>query len=170
MTHSLPRFETLIERYHDEIYRYLWRLLDGSGGAADAEDLTQEVFMRAYRAFVRLKPDSNVRAWLYKIATNCAYTFLKRNRHQAQLIPLDDKTQSVADDAPSHHDQLVLQESVEMLRQAVGDLPPKQQAALVMRYIQELGYAEIAAVMGCSEEAARANVYQAIHRLRRDLA
>jgi RNA polymerase sigma-70 factor (ECF subfamily) len=170
MTHSLPRFETLIERYHDEIYGYLWRLLDGSGGAADAEDLTQEVFMRAYRAFARLRPDSNVRAWLYKIATNCAYTFLKRNRHRAQLISLDDTIQSKPDGEPSRHDQVVLQESVERLRQAIRGLPPKQQAALVMRYIQELEYAEIAAAMGCSEEAARANVYQAIRRLRRDLA
>jgi RNA polymerase sigma-70 factor, ECF subfamily len=71
------RFEELIERHHDEIFAYLWRLLGKDGrrdGAMDAEDLVQDVFLRAYQSYSALRPNSNYRAWLYKIATHCAYT------------------------------------------------------------------------------------------------
>src|SRR5438093_6673688 len=76
-----PRFEPLIEQHHDEIFAYLWRLLGKDrrrGGAMDVEDLVQEVFLRAYESFAGLRPNSNHRAWLYKIATNCAYTKLRQ--------------------------------------------------------------------------------------------
>jgi RNA polymerase sigma-70 factor (ECF subfamily) len=174
MTAAPLRFETLIERHHDEIFGYLWRLLDGAGRrdyAVDAEDLTQEVFMRAYRAFERLRPGSNHRAWLYKIATNCAYTVLKRDRRQVQHVtPLGGEIHHIPEGGPSHDDRIIVKESVALVRQAIGALPPRQRAAVIMRHIQGLDYAEIAAAMDCSEDSARANVYQAIRRLRRDLA
>ncbi|MBN1310429.1 MAG: RNA polymerase sigma factor [Anaerolineae bacterium] len=172
MTASLPRFETLIERHHDEIYAYLWRLLDGTtqlDQPADTEDLAQEVFLRAYKAYPRLRANSNARAWLYKIATNCAYTLLKRSRRRPFDVPLWDETDEPAADEPSPDDLASLGESVGVLREAVVTLPPQQQAALLMRYIQGLEYAEVAQALGSSEEAARANVYQAIRRLRREM-
>jgi RNA polymerase sigma-70 factor (ECF subfamily) len=174
MTAAPLRFETLIERHHDEIFGYLWRLLDGAGRhdyAVDAEDLTQEVFMRAYRAFERLRPGSNYRAWLYKIATNCAYTALKRARRQARhTTPPGDEIHHIPEGGPSHDDRVIVKESVALVRQAIDALPTRQRAAVIMRHIQGLDYAEIAAAMDCSEDSARANVYQAIRRLRRDLA
>ncbi|OGO43643.1 MAG: hypothetical protein A2Z04_01995 [Chloroflexi bacterium RBG_16_57_9] len=169
------RFETLIDRYHDEIYRYLWRLLIGLGdaeGEVDAQDLTQEVFLRAFKAFGHLQPNSNHRAWLYKIATNCAYTVLKRNRRQSRhdVLSLDEARQLFTSANPSPHEQFVLNESLGIVRQAIAALPPKQQAAVMMRHIQGLEYPEIAQALGCSEDSARANVYQAIRRLRQELA
>ncbi len=162
-------FETLIEHYHDEIYRYLWRLLSGSAdGALSAEDLTQEVFLRAYRAFERLPAESNYRAWLYRVATNCAYTALKRGRRLAQHTSAWDVA-SLADTAPSPYQQAAINETLGALRGAIARLPPKQQAALILRYLQELPYADIAQALGCSEESARAHVYQALQRLRHDL-
>ncbi len=164
MTSTLPCFEVLIDNHHDEIFRYLWRLLDSGGRAHEAEDLTQEVFIRAYRAYDRLRPDSNVRAWLYKIATNCAYTLLKRTSREP--LPLIDET---PDGRLQPHQQVSRDETLAEIQGAIEVLPPKQRAALIMRYLQELDYAEIADVLGCSEDSARANVYQAIRRLRRDL-
>lgn len=167
---SLSRFETLIERHHDEIYTYLWRLLDGAARvdcATDAHDLTQEVFLRAYRAYPRLRAGSNPRAWLYKIATNCAYTLLKRSRNRpVDALPLLDEAGDLAADDPSLDDLASLGESIEALHDAVMALPPRQQAALLLRYEQGLAYAEVADALGCSEDSARANVYQAIRRLR----
>ena len=81
------RFEDLIERHHDEIFSYLWRLLGKqrhSEAADEAEDVAQEVFLRAYRAFPGLRRDSNYRAWLYKIATNCAWTHLRRLKRRRE--------------------------------------------------------------------------------------
>ncbi len=175
MTMPGVRFEALIERHHDEIYRYLWRLSNSAGridAAVEAQDLTQEVFLRAYRAFARLRRDSNHRAWLYKIATNCAYSALKRAQRQANHSePLDDEVQRLpvgASQSPDYH--LSLGETMASVRRALADLPPKQAAAVVMRHVQGLSYPEIAQALDCSQDSARANVYQGLRRLRRELS
>lgn len=164
----MTRFETLIDEYHDEIYRYLWRMLPegGQAGVITAADLTQEVFLRAYRAFGRLRADSNHRAWLYKIATNCAYTALKRANREAGVEDLDRLVSS--DGQPEK--RVIEREASAQLQRLLDELPPKQQAAVVMRYLQELSYTEIAQALACSEDSARANVYQGIRRLRRESA
>lgn len=174
MTTPPVRFETLIEDYHDEIFRYLWRLLHGASQgdrALEAQDLAQEVFLRAYRAFGRLRRDSNHRAWLYKIATNCAYSALKRGQRQLRhnaaspAAPL-----SIPDDAGQSPDgQLARDETLAAVRAAIAALPPKQQAAVVLRHVQGLDYNEIAQALDCSQDSARANVYQGLRRLRREL-
>lgn len=161
------RFESLIDEHHDEIYRYLWRLLASAGlrdGAVSADDLTQETFMRAYRAFGRLPKGSNARAWLYKIATNCAYSALSRQRPTAAL------NDNMADSGDPPERQAIRADLLDGLRGRIEALPPKQQGALVMRYLQGLDYAEIAAALECSESSARANVYQAVRRLRAEMA
>ncbi len=166
----LERFETLIERYHDEIYGYLWRLVGGAGcedGAVDAEDLTQEVFLRAYQAYTRLRPDSNYRAWLYKIATNCAYTALRRN--SARPLALEDAHQFSSDASQLPDHVVTSNETMAAIRRVIDGLPAKQHAAVIMRHVQGLEYAEIAQALGCSEDSARANVHQALRRLRREL-
>jgi RNA polymerase sigma-70 factor (ECF subfamily) len=169
------RFERLIERHHDEIYGYVYRLTHSGGGAdpaVEAEDLTQEVFLRAYGAFERLAPGSNHRAWLYKIATNRAYTALKRGRRHAQReVPLLDEAQAVpTGEGRAPERQVVLDEKLEAVRREIGALPPKQQAAVVLRHGQGLDYAAIAEALACSEDSARANVYQGLRRVRRALA
>jgi RNA polymerase sigma-70 factor (ECF subfamily) len=175
MTAVPVRFEALIERHHDEIYRYLWRLLNSAGrpdSTLEAQDLAQEVFLRAYRAFGRLRRDSNHRAWLYKIATNCAYTALKQGRRRADDdAPLWDEVDQVpagAEQAPER--VLIVNEALEQVRRAIVALPSKQQAAVTLRHVHGLDYAEIAQALDCSEDSARANVYQGLRRLRLELA
>lgn len=145
--------------YRDEIYRYAWRMV---GEAQDAQDLTQETFLRAYRAFERLEPDSNVRAWLYRIATNVCLTFLKR-RGRVNTVPLD--VIPVAG-GENPHDAVSRKELLREVAEAVEALPTRQRAAIVQRKYQGLGYAEIAASLGISEETARAHVYQGLRKLR----
>jgi len=174
MTQSIPRFEVVVETYHDELYRYIWRMLNTANrtdAPDESGDLTQETFMRAYRAYPRLRADSNVRAWLYKIATNCVYSALKRDRRKfGATIPLLDEHDEVADQPGAAPDmQFLAGEAAEAVQEAIAGLPAKQRAALVMRYVQELDYAEIAVSLDCSEDSARANVYQAIKRLRVNL-
>jgi RNA polymerase sigma-70 factor (ECF subfamily) len=168
------RFETLIEAYHDEIYRYVWRLLHSAGRAdrySAAQDLTQEVFVRAFRGFGRLQCDSNYRAWLYKIATNCSYSALKRHQREAyHAAPFHEELTELpmpAQDSP--HEQIVLKEALETVRDAIMRLPPKQKAAIILRHVQELSYDQVAEALECSQDAARANVYQGLRRLRLEL-
>ncbi|HLV36960.1 MAG TPA: RNA polymerase sigma factor [Spirillospora sp.] len=159
---TLPRFETLIEAHHDEIYRYLWQMLRGTG--LDAQDFVQEAFMRAYQAYPRLRQDSNCRAWLYKIATNCAYTALKRGQREVEL---DDTL--AADGLPLPDETAAQNLVLEAARQIITTLPAKQRAAVVMRHVQGFEYHEIAQALDCSEESARAHVSLAVRRLRREL-
>jgi RNA polymerase sigma-70 factor, ECF subfamily len=161
------RFEQLIEWHHDEIFAYLWRLMGNDGrrdGSLDVEDLTQDVFLRAYESFSGLRPHSNHRAWLYKIATHCAYSQLRRMKHRRDKLSSLKHTspqQETATEVSSLHKQME-----QTVRTLVNGLPAKQKACVTLRYLQDMDYPEIAQILSCSQESARANVYQAIHHLR----
>jgi RNA polymerase sigma-70 factor, ECF subfamily len=155
------RFETLIENHHDEIFAYLWRRLGRQRCAdvgLDVEDLVQDVFMRAYEAFAKLRPDSNHRAWLYKIATNRAFTKLRRAKLQREKI-------AVLKGSPGGGNVSTPEIDGANVRAAVERLTPKQKACVTLRYFNDLDYADIAAIVGCSAVSARANVSQALRRL-----
>jgi len=166
-----PRFEDLIRAYHDDIHRYLWRWAltsDASDPGAEAQDLTQETFVRAFSAFDRLRPGSNHRAWLYKIATNCAHSAWRTGRR----IPTSPETvvEMLHEPAGVTPEQHALDRGRDqILRQALADLPVKQQAAVTLRYLHDLDYSSIATALECSEDSARANVYQGLKKLRQTL-
>lgn len=154
-------FETLVEKHSAELLGYIWRMLRDT---PDAEDCLQETFLRAYRAYPRLPDDANHRAWLYKIATNTARTHIKRRtRDQSRAADLDPDLQS---GHSSPLDRFAQHEQLALIARAVEALPYQQRAALIMKKYQELSYEAIASALDCSEDAARANVYQAIKKLR----
>jgi len=159
MTRSDLSLVELAERHRPEILAYLVRML---GDEPDAQDVCQETFLRAQRAFARLRPDSNSRAWLYRIATTSALNALRRrSRVIARRVDVD------LDGLPARGGTSVeRREQLAMVGSAVGALPPRQRAALMLRQFHGLAYAEIAATLGGNEAAARANVYQAIKKLR----
>jgi len=157
-------FDKLVELHSAEIFAYVWRL---TRDPQDAEDCLQESFARAYKAFGRLNGNANARAWLYRIATNTTFTFLKKRKHENGRIVEMDPDFFSSGDGPAENASR--RETFAAVARAVEGLPARQQAALVMRKYQELSYAEIAQTLGCSEDAARANVYQAIKRLRSTL-
>ena len=154
-----PEFEHLVETYGGEIYSYLWRLFDGS--AEDAEDCLQDTFLKAFQAYYRLRPDSNYRAWLYKIASNSGLTALKKKRRQTYF------NYDLAEDYASSADEAVEQHiTLEQIARAVEALPKKQKSALILRKYQALSYHEIATIIGGDESSARANVYQGLKKIR----
>ncbi len=158
---SVEEFNSVVETYSEEIFAYLWRWLNGH---EDAEDCLQEVFLRAFKAFDRLNEGSNIRAWLYKIATNTAITFRnKRSRREDKELLIEADLRSLE---PSPMDQVLSKEQRVSILKAVESLPTKQRAALIMRKYQGFSYDEIAGVLECSQESARANVYQGIRKLR----
>jgi RNA polymerase sigma-70 factor (ECF subfamily) len=159
-------FEVLVDKHSAEIFAYIWRMLRDT---PDAEDCLQETFLRAYRAYARLPIDANHRAWLYKIATNTARTQLKRRvRDQQRMIDLDPDLPSADHSSPL--DRVAQREQLALIGQAVEALPYQQRAALIMKKYQELSYEAIASALNCSEDAARANVYQALKKLRAQLS
>lgn len=157
----LPIFDELLEAYGRELYAYLWRLLQNR---EDAEDCLQDTYLRAYKAYQRTNSDWNYRAWLYKIATNQARTFLKRasrqtKQHRHMLIEQEDD--------PIEH--VTHNEQVQRVLDEVANLSFRQRTALMMRKYSDLDYELIAAVLDCSPETARAHVYQGVKRLRERL-
>lgn len=157
----LPEFETLVTAHSAPLFAYLWRLLRDP---ADAEDALQDTFLRAYRAYAGTVNHPNHRAWLYRIATNVARTRQKRAIRAAQHTAALDPALAAA--GPGVAEQAAQAHTLAAVAAAVARLPEQQRAALLLRKYQELDYAEIAAILNCTAAAARANVYQALKKLR----
>ena len=153
-------FEALVERHQDELYRYLARL---ARDEHTARDLLQETFLRAFRAYGRLDERDAQRAWLYRIAHNLYLNSLRRR-------PAERLDGLVAEPAGSRADDPAViaegRETLATVQRALARLPLRQRAALLLRRVQDLSYAEVGAALGCSEETARAHVYQAVRKLR----
>lgn len=158
-------FEQLIEDHHDEIHRYVWRMLGIVGDRAlEAHDVTQEVFVRAYHAWPRLRPGSNQRAWLYRIATNLCLDAHRSSKRQPRGVEVELDTQPTRDPGPEQ--VAVAAEKTDALRVLIDRLPRKQRAAVVLRHLDGLSYEDVGTALACSTESARANVYQGLKRLR----
>ena len=132
-------------------------MLAASVGPHDAEDCFQETFLSALRAYPRLRPGSDLRAWVLTIAHRKALDTHRRRGRQA--VPVAEVVQN--------GEATVADEPDAVLWAAVRGLPPGQRAAVVHRFVADLSYAEIAAVLGCSEEAARQRVHAGLGTLRK---
>ena len=154
-----------MSQHHGEIYRYLLR---ATGRGSDADDLSQETFLRAFRAHRGLPPDANARAWLFTIATNVArnhYRARKRRQlaYAAASATLSDVDGGRPDGAALSRETGALVESI------VARLPLKQRLAFIERKIHVLEYPDIGASLECSAESARAHVFQALRKIRSGL-
>ena len=158
-------FEDIMERHEREIMRYLLRV---SGDREDAADLFQETWLRAYRAYPRLDSESAVRPWLYAIATNLCRNRTRDAARRARVVVPDKEELPGAETIGKDHrfDHENEGYAAVHMRELISDLPTKQQEALHLRYFAGLDYAAIASVMGCSEDSARANVSQAMRKLK----
>jgi len=161
---SIPLpFEDAMRRHDREIMRFLMRM---TRDREDALDLFQETFLRAYRAYPGLDSEAGLRPWLFKIAANlCRNRARDRARHTRVIAPEADVeiSDAVSSRHSNHH---AARDGALDMRRAISELPGKQGQAFVMRKIVGLEYAEIGAALGCSEESARAGVYQALRKLK----
>ena len=149
---GLPPFQQLLERHSDDV----WRALRAIVGAQAAEDCFQETFIAALGAYPRLRPDSNPRAWLLTIAHNKAIDHLRRSRRRHEEL----EDAGAVEDPPGPDAEIWA---------AVAALPERQRAAVALRYIGDLSHREIAAAIGCSEEASRRSLHDGLATLRRQL-
>jgi RNA polymerase sigma factor (sigma-70 family) len=145
----IPPFESFYETHRDEIHRFLVRKL----GRDRAEDAFQETFLRALRAYPRLEHGAHLRAWVYTIAARIVVDDMRRRRPQGELPEL-----AAEDGLPAFED----------LAPLTDDLPPKERAAIVLRYGYDLPYDEIGAAIGSSEQAARQAASAGVRRLRKE--
>ncbi len=135
------------------------RVCRGLLGPVEAEDAWSETFLAALRAYPSLRPGSNVRGWLVTIAHNKAVDHLRARRR----VPVPAVT--ITEGRIGHEPEPELADGE--LQGAVAALPPKQRGAVVYRYLADLPYAEVAALLDCSQAAARRSAADGIARLRR---
>lgn len=150
---SLPPFDRVVTEHSRVVLRVCRALLP----VQDAEDAAADAFLAALEAYPRLRPDSDVKAWLVTIAHRKSLDILRRRARHA--VPVAE----VPDRAGGHH----LAEPDEPLWAAVRALPDKQRHAVAYHYVADLAYAEVAAIMGTTEAAARRNAADGIKALRR---
>jgi RNA polymerase sigma factor (sigma-70 family) len=144
----------------DEHSAAVMAILHGAVGRDGAEDCFQETFLAALRAYPKLEDARNLRGWLLTIAHRKAIDH-HRARGRAPVPLAEPAELVVADGIPERDDGLWA---------AVGALPPKQRAAVALRYGSDLPHNEIAAALGCSPEAARRSLHEGLKRLRKELA
>jgi RNA polymerase sigma factor (sigma-70 family) len=162
---SLPPFQELLDEHGSDVLGYLVATI----GPHDAEDVFQETFIAALRAYDGLGHTRNLHSWLLTIAHNKAIDHFRARKRRA--VPGGD-AEEVAGSVPSSNarpDEVVARRDPE-LWQAVSSLPPKQRSAVVLRYATDMSYAAIAQTMDSSEAAARRNVHEGLQKLRGEFA
>lgn len=149
---AIPPFETFYAEHADEVLGLLRRRL----GRERADDAFQETFLRALRAYDRLQHGAHLRAWVLTIASRVAIDAHRRAGEPTDQLP--DLPHS--DDRPAYEELAFLTDT----------LPPKERAAVVLRYGYDLDYDQIAAALDSSEDAARQAASSGVRRLRRRIA
>lgn len=153
-------YGTVVARHEDVIFAVLSRLLRPAGLGHEVEDLAQETFLRAYRSLARFDPQgpASFRTWLLKIATNLALDRLKAWRRRAPTEPVLHLLGDERFGADADRRRGELGASIE---RAVAGLTDVQRVTFVLREIHELGYEEIADILGITAGGARANMFRA---------
>lgn len=154
--------------YGAEIERHVTRLL---GDRDEARDIVQGLWVTALRTPPDFGEGSNIRAWLYRVATRRALDVISGRRRRTSLLSA--RAGELEPDRPPHPEDSFLglsKEAAALVRARVAALPSRQRDAVWLRWVEEKDYAMIAGRLGGTEEAARANVYQGLKRLRRELA
>ena len=154
---ALPPFQTLLDDHAADVMA----VLRGAVGRTDAEDCFQETFLAALRAYPKLGDDGNLRGWLLTIAHRKAIDHHRANGRRP--LPLRRARRDLPGRPPSPS-------STAGSGRWSEALPPKQRAAVALRYACDLPHAEIAAALGCSPDAARRSLHEGMKRLRKELA
>jgi RNA polymerase sigma-70 factor (ECF subfamily) len=155
-------FTQLVAEHHTEIFRYLMRV---TGRPSDADDLSQETFLRAFRAHASQDP-FDPRAWLFAIATNLIKNHFRAQKRRRRA---HDALAQRVPSGPDRDGEVSGRDVGEVLERIVAGLPLKQRLAFVQRKVHGFEYEVIAQNLGCSQESARANVFQATKKIRRAL-
>jgi RNA polymerase sigma-70 factor (ECF subfamily) len=157
-------FAELLARCQRPVLNFVYRLL---GNAADAEDVAQEVFVRAYRHWDEYDPNRSVSTWLFALARNAAIDRLRyRQRHPTE--PLMD-TVDTASHARGPSAEAEVHEIGEQIAAAIQQLPEDQRTAVVLAEYHGLSCAEIAEIMDCSVKSVESRLYRARQALREKL-
>lgn len=161
-------FTSVVRLYSEQIYWQIRRMVYSHD---DADDLVQNVFIKAWEAIDGFRGEAKVSTWLYRIALYEALNFLKKRRHEEEHTP----TPSDEGDSLYLLERLTADEyfdadaAEEKLQRAILSLPPKQQLVFRLRYYDEMPYDQMAALTGTSEGALKASYHHAVKKVTEEL-
>lgn len=162
---DLSSFDQLFNLYGKKIYQLAFRYF---GNREDANDLTQETFLRIYRNISQYRGDAQLSTWIFRIATNLCYDELRR-RKRRQEESLDASfeweegyvSRQVADEGVDPQDEVERRERMLLLQEKITALPSEQRVALILRDLQGFSYEEIADIQGCSIGTVKSRISRA---------
>jgi len=156
-------FDLIVERHRRTVYQLCYRFV---GNHEDASDLSQDVFLRAFRGLRNFKGQSSLGTWLYRIGVNVC---LNRVSVKTPLSEPIEHDQHVDTRSESPAERVLRGERAVRVRAAIARLPKKQRAALILRMYHDMSHQEIADAIGSSVGAVKANVFHALANLKRML-
>jgi RNA polymerase sigma-70 factor (ECF subfamily) len=170
------RFQQVYDEFHAKIFRYLARIV----GQSEAEDLTQEVFVKVGQALETFRGESQLSTWIYRIATNAAMDRLRQPsvRHGGdKLLPVESIAEIKADQdirtgelKPSTEQGLIRTEMNGCIREIIQALPEQYRSVIVLSELEDLKDNEIAEILGLTLQTAKVRLHRARARLRKELS
>ena len=152
-------FDVLVRRHQKGVWRVVRRYVKRD---ADAADVTQQVFVRAFKALGGFRGAASVRSWLYRIAINCSLSWIRDHRREEPTEIAEDSLTEM----PVAPGKIASSQDHATLRAAIAQLPPKQRLVLELRVFDDLSFKEVAELADCSENTAKVNFHYAVKKLR----
>jgi RNA polymerase sigma-70 factor, ECF subfamily len=160
-------FDLIVERHRRAVYQLCYRFVVNH---EDASDLSQDVFLRAYRGLRSFRGQSTLATWLYRIGVNVCLNRVTAKTTLGKLTEPIEEKQFVDVRAESPSELILKEERAARVRAAIAQLPRKQRATLILRTYHEMSHQEIADVLGSSVGAVKANFFHALGNLKKLLA
>jgi RNA polymerase sigma-70 factor, ECF subfamily len=159
-------FEAIFQRYERQIYGFIYRMM---GNAEDANDLTQDCFIRAYRALPQTSDDLNISAWLHRIASNACLDVLRR-RQRIRWLPWEShKHEQLLHGKPMDDPErsALSSETQEIVQRVISHMSPRNRMALILREYEGMSCEEIGHIMGLSRSAVKSVLFRGREEFRR---
>jgi RNA polymerase sigma-70 factor (ECF subfamily) len=161
-----PSWEEIVEQHSPRVYRLAYRL---TGNRHDAEDLTQEVFVRVFRSLSTYRPGT-FEGWLHRITVNLFLDGARRRQRQRTDALAEDAAERLPGDDPGPERAFEFRNLTDDVQQALSELPPEFRAAVVLSDIEGLSYEEVGEALGIKLGTVRSRIHRARARLRQALA
>ena len=159
-------FDVLVQRHQRQVYQLCYRFV---GNHEDASDLSQDIFLRAYRGLRSFRGQSSLATWLYRIGVNVCLNRVSAKAPLEKITEAIDDRQYIDTRSESPSDRLLKEERGARVRAAIAELPRRQRATLILRMYHEMSHQEIADVLGSSVGTVKANFFHALGNLKKQL-
>lgn len=154
-------FNTLVLRYKEKVYWIVRRMVPDHD---EADDITQNVFIKAYHSLRSFKGDSSFYTWIYRIAVNLSLNEIRR-RKLRRTFTIDEEVHQVQSQDAQPLELMVQRERTQQIIEAIELLPDKQKKVFLLRYYEELPYEEIAKILKTSVGGLKANYFHAVKKI-----